>query len=207
METAFFDNDDYCMLMVYAICARYRYLDSYTQRKSVVDDIRPLIYVHPRPESFMQYLTDELSRRGRKYLWDQENWEKDLNLLIRDLKELLTVRSITEEVHLTLDEEFRQQSQAQTDGRFLERLLTYAPALPVGCVALQLARYIKGFPGEPYAAAAGVVTMIFRHLPYADLLKESFLLDPGLREKYCHPEQDPRLSYALYLADELQQHL
>ncbi|EJO8074297.1 hypothetical protein Q3R63_004418 [Salmonella enterica] len=204
METAFFDNDDYCMLMVHAICSRYRYLGSDEQRKAIVGDIRPLVYVHPRPESFMQYLTDELSRKGRKYLWDQQNWQDGLNLLIRDLKELLVVRSITEEVHLTLDKEFRQQSQAQTDGRFLERLLTYAPALPAGCVALQLARYIKSFPDEPYAAAAGVVTMIFRHLPYIELLKESFLLEPELREKYLHPEQDPRLSYALYLADELQ---
>ena len=207
METAFFDNDEYCMQMVYAICSRYRYLDSVNQRRSIVEDIRPLVYVHPRPDSFVSFLTDELSRRGRKYLWDQQNWKNDLNLLIRDLKELLIIRRISEEVHLTLDDKFRQESQAQTDGRFLEMLLTYSPVLPTECVALQLARYISAFPQETRSAVAGVVTMIFRHLPYPETLKESFLLDPELRKRYCHPDQDPRLSYALYLADELQLHL
>ncbi|STQ07484.1 Uncharacterised protein [Enterobacter cloacae] len=145
----------------------------------------------PRPDSFVSFLTDELSRRGRKYLWDQQNWQNDLNLLIRDLKELLIIRRISEEVHLTLDEKFRQESQAQTDGRFLEMLLTYSPALPTECVALQLVRYISAFPQETRSAVAGVVTMIFRHLPYPETLKESFLLDPELRERYCHPDQDP----------------
>ncbi|MEB6579965.1 hypothetical protein MXL58_22860 [Enterobacter quasiroggenkampii] len=207
METAFFDNDEYGMQMVYAICSRYRYLDSVNQRKSIVEDIRPLVYVHPRPDSFVSFLTEELSRRGRKYLWDQQNWQNDLNLLIRDLKELLIIRRISEEVHLTLDEKFRQESLAQTDGRFLKVLLTYAPSVPAECVALQLARYISASPQDPRSATADVMTMIFRHLPYLETLKESFLLDPELRKRYCHPDKDPRLSYAQYLADMLQSHL
>ncbi|EIM6275741.1 hypothetical protein LNS24_004355 [Salmonella enterica] len=207
METAFFDNDEYGMQMVYAICSRYRYLDSVSQRKSIIGDIQALIYVHPRPDSFVSFLTEELSRRGRKYLWDQRNWQNDLNLLIQELEYKLVARGVSEEVQLTHDDEFRQHCQARNDDRFIKVLLTYAPSVPAECVALQLARYISASSQEPRNATADLMTMIFHHLPYLETLKESFLLDPELRERYCHPDKDPRLSYAQYLADVLQSHL
>ncbi|EBA8944037.1 TPA: hypothetical protein ACHYVN_004087 [Enterobacter hormaechei] len=207
METAFFDNDEYSMQMVYAIFHRHRQFDRASLHDALVGELRLIINAHPRPDSFTTLLTETLSRRGRKYLSNQEHWESDLAKLFGALNHALSVRTATDETLRTWSEEDRRISQFQTDGEFIALLLNYAPVLPPDCIALQLVRYINGYPWIPHRITAVVVTMIFRHLPYPETLKESFLLDPELRERYCHPDQDPRLSYALYLADELQLHL
>lgn len=207
METAFFDNDDYVMLMVDAICRRYKALDSEAQRQAIVEDIRPLIYVHPRPDSFMKSLNERLSRQGRKYLADQQNWQYDLATLISALDNALFVRTTTDETLRTWSEEDRRISQFQKDGEFMALLLHYAPVLPSECIALQLVRYINGYPAIPHSITAAVVTMIFRNLPHLDLLDETMMMEPAKRDEYFTPDRDPRLSYALYLADTLYSYL
>ncbi|MGE2511325.1 hypothetical protein [Citrobacter freundii] len=207
METAFFDNDEYCMVMAHAICRRYRHLDSAAQHKAMLGDLRLIIYVHPRPDTFTALLTETLSRQGRKYLSDQDNWESDLAKLISALNNALFVRTKTDEIHSTWSEEDRRISQFQTDGRFMELLLRNAPVVPPACIALQLVRYINGYPAIPQSITVAVVTMIFRNLPHIDLLDESLMMEPAIRDEYYIPDRDPRLSYALYLADTLYSYL
>lgn len=93
METAFFDNDEYCMVMAHAICHRYRHLDSAAQHKAMLGDLRLIIYVHPRPDTFTTLLTETLSRQGRKYMSNQDNWESDTAKLISALNNALFVRT------------------------------------------------------------------------------------------------------------------
>lgn len=207
LETAFFDNDEYCMVMVHAICRRYRHLESAAQRKALVAELRLIIYVHPRPDSFTTLLTETLSRQGRKYLSDQEHWQSDLAKLISALNHALFVRTATDETLRTWSEEDRHISQFQTDGEFMALLLHYAPVLPPACVALQLVRYINGYPAIPHSITAAVVTMIFRNLPHSDLLDEHLVMEPAIRDEYFIPDRDPRLSFALYLADTLYTYL
>lgn len=206
METAFFDNDEYCMVMVHAICLRYRHLDSTAQHKALVGDLRLIIYVHPRPDSFTMLLTETLSRQGRKYLSDQDDWQSDLAKLISALNNALFVRTATDETLRTWSEEDRRISQFQTDGEFMALLLRYAPVLPSECIALQLVRYINGYPAIPHSITAAVVTMIFRHLPHLELLDDSLMMKPAIRDEFS-PDKDPRLSYALHLADTLYSYL
>lgn len=203
MDTAFFDNDEYGILMVDAICRRYTALDSKAQRQAIVEDIRPLIYVHPRPDSFMAALNERLTQQGHKYLSDQQNWQHDLATLISALNNALFVRRTTEETLRTWSEEDRRISQFQTDGECMALLLRYAPVLPPECIALQLVRYINGYPAIPHGITAAVVTMIFRNLPHLELLNDSLMMEPAIRDEYFTPDTDPRLSYALYLADTL----
>ncbi|AYN25652.1 hypothetical protein D8682_00320 (plasmid) [Buttiauxella sp. 3AFRM03] len=207
METAFFDNDEFCMLMVHAICRRHRHLESAAQRKALVGELRLIIYVHPRPESFTILLTETLSRQGRKYLSDQDDWQSNLAKIISALNNALFVRTTTDEIHSTLSEEDRCISQFQTDGRFMELLLRYAPVVPPACIALQLVRYINVYPAIPHSITAAVVTMIFRNLPHLELLDDSLMMEPAIRDEYFTPDTDPRLSYALFLADTLYSYL
>ena len=207
MKTAFFDNDEYCMQMVYAICHRHRQFDSASLHDALVGELRLIINAHPSPDSFTTLLTETLSRRGRKYLSNQEHWESDLAKLFGALNHALSVRTATDETLRTCSEEDRRISQFQTDGEFIALLLNYAPVLPPDCIALQLVRYINGYPWIPHRITAVVVTMIFRNLPHKELLDEFLKMEPSIRDEYFISDRDPRLSYALYLADELQLHL
>lgn len=155
----------------------------------------------------MALLKDTLLRKGRKYVSDQNNWQRDLVTLISALDTALFVRTTTNDILSTRSEEDRHISQFQTDGEFMALLLRYAPALPPACVALQLVRYINGYPAIPHCITAAVVTMIFRNLPHSDLLDEALGMEPATREEYFIPDRDPRLSYALYLADTLYTYL
>ena len=71
----------------------------------------------------------------------------------------------------------------------------------------QKVRFIQLHPDEPHAAAAVAVTMIFRHLPHRELLENGSFSESERMAEYVRPDQDPRLTYALYLADELLEQL
>ncbi|WP_303745487.1 hypothetical protein [Enterobacter hormaechei] len=207
MDQALLDNDDHCIQLVEAIGYRHARQGSKAQRKATVEEIRALIYVHPNPTQLVEKMATHLSRRGRRYMSDQQNWAEDLELLIRDVTATLKIREISDKVHSTLLEEYRKDSEGQTQYGFIELMLTYAPALPTDCVTRQLVRFIQLHPDEPHAAAAVAVTMIFRHLPHRELLENGSFSEPERMAEYVRPDQDPRLTYALYLADQLLEQL
>lgn len=205
MDQALLDNDDHCIELVEAIGYRHARSDSKTQRMATVEEIRALIYVHPRPVQLVEKMTNHLARRGRRFMSDQQNWNGDLELLLRDLTATLKIREMSDEIHSTLLDEYRHDSEWQSQYRFIELMLTYAPALPTDSVTRQLVRFIHLHPDEPHAAAAVAVTMIFRHLPHRELLEDGSFSEPERMAEYVRPDQDPRFTYALYLADELQE--